>query len=58
MSGWQNVGVKYVTNEEELRTPVVRRKKSDGCADDGELCVDGGSVMRFRNLNGIPGINI
>ena len=37
--------------------PVVS-KKSAGCVDDDELIVDGGSVMSFRILNGIPGINI
>ena len=47
-------------NEEEGWTPEVRRKrkKSAGCLGDGELRVDGGGVMRFRILNGIPGINI
>ena len=38
-------------DEEEVWTPVVRwkRKKSAECVGDGELSVDGGSVMRFRN---------
>ena len=35
-----------------------KRKKRDGCVGDGELRVDEGSVMHFRSLNGIPGINI
>ena len=53
------VGVRYMRDKEEGLTPVVRRKKkSAGCVGDGELRVDGGSVMHFRNLNGIPGINI
>ena len=44
----------------EVWTPVVKRKrkKSTGCVGDGELRVDGGSVMCFRSLNGILGINI
>ena len=33
-------------------------EENAGCVGDGELRVDGGSVMRFRNLNGIPEINI
>ena len=32
-------------------------KKSAECVGDGELRVDGGSVMCFRSLNGIPGTN-
>ena len=54
------MGVRYVKDEEEGWSPVVRRmrKKSAGCVGDGELRVDGGNVVRFRSLNGIPGINI
>ena len=33
-------------------------EKGAGCVGDSELRVDGGSVMRFRILNGIPGTNI
>ena len=32
---------------------MVRRKKGAGCVGDGELKEGGGSVLRFRNLNGI-----
>ena len=35
-----------------------KRKKSAECVGGGELGVDGGSVMRFRNLHGIPSLNI
>ena len=35
-----------------------KRKKSAGCVGVGELRVNGSSVIHFRNLNGIPGINI
>ena len=54
------MGVRYVRDEEEGWTPVLRRKrmKSAVCVGDGELKADGGSVMCFRSLNGIPGINI
>ena len=55
MSGWPNVGlrqlgkmgVRYVRGDEEGWTPVVRRKrkKSAGYVGDGELGVDGGSVI-------------
>ena len=49
-----------VRDEEKGWTPVVRRKrkKSAGCAGDGELILDGGSVMCFTSLNGIPETNI
>ena len=54
------MAVRYVRDEEERWTTVVRRKrkKSAGCVGDGELRMDGGSAMHFRNLLGIPGINI
>ena len=32
--------------------------KKIGCMGDGELSVDGGCVMHFRNLNGILEISI
>ena len=53
------VGVMYVRDEEEGWIPVVRRKrkKSAGCIVDG-LRVDRRSVMCFKSLNRIPGINI
>ena len=47
-----------VRDEEEGWTPVVRRKRkkiSAGRVGDGELRVDGRSIMHFRSLNGIPG---
>ena len=47
-----------VRDEEEGWTPMVKRKKSAGCVGDAELRVGGGSVMCFRNFNGILGINI
>ena len=37
---------------------MEEEEESAGCMGDGELRVDGGSVMHFRSLNGIPGINI
>ena len=35
-----------------------KRKKSAVCVGDGELRVDGESVMHFRSLNGILGISL
>ena len=53
------VEVRYVRDEEEGWTPVVkRRKKSVGCVGDDGLIVDGGSVMCFRNQYGKLGVNI
>ena len=46
--------------EDEGWNPAVWRKweKSAGCVGDGKLRVDGGSVMCFRSLHGMPGMNI
>ena len=54
------VEVKYVRDDEEGWAPVVRRKrkKCAGCVGDGELRVDRGSVISFRNLNGVLAISI
>ena len=50
-----------VRNEEVGWTPVVKKKRGEKkcwMCECYELKVDGGSVMRFRSLNGIRGINI
>ena len=49
--------MRYVRDKDEGWTPMLRRKrkKSAGCVGDGELRVDGGSVMHFRILMGYQG---